>query len=110
MGEFELKGCVTVDGSSSCGKPIRVGRNATWWEASPWSAGPGIVILPDKQNVTIGGDVKLVVQNPWWGPTSGLLVWGNAIKKETRVLPEVGRHMVYQVQGRFCLLCTIPAA
>lgn len=89
MGQFELQGCVTVDGSSSCGRAMIIGRNSSWWEASPWSAGPQIQILPDRQNVTIGGEVQLLVQNPWWGSTSALLVWGNSIKQETRTIAEV---------------------
>lgn len=85
MGEFMLKGC--ADGS--CGKPIRIGRNASWWQASPWSSAPQLNLLPDRQNVTIGGELNLAVQNPWWGPTSGLLVFGNAIEQEVRFLPQV---------------------
>ncbi|KAF6261957.1 hypothetical protein COO60DRAFT_1458856 [Scenedesmus sp. NREL 46B-D3] len=85
MGDFTLKGCV----NGSCSAPIKIGRNASWWSASPWAAPPQLNLLPDRQNVTVGGALNLVVQNPWWGPTSGLLVWGNAVKREVRVLPQI---------------------
>jgi hypothetical protein len=85
MGEFVLKGCV----NGSCSTPISMGRNVSWWAASPWSSPPQLNLLPDRQNVTVGGALNLAVQNPWWGPTSGLLVWGNAVKREVRVLSQV---------------------
>ncbi|WIA22673.1 hypothetical protein OEZ86_009641 [Tetradesmus obliquus] len=85
MGEFILKGCV----NGSCSEAMRIGRNASFWKASPWSAPPQLNLLPDRQNVTVGGALNLAVQNPWWGPTSALLVWGNAVKREVRVLPQI---------------------
>jgi hypothetical protein len=85
MGEFVLKGCV----NGSCSTPTRIGRNASSWAAAPWAAAPQLNLLPDRVNVTVGGALNLAVQNPWWGPTSGLLVWGNAVKRESRVLPQV---------------------
>lgn len=108
-GEFLLKGCITGGGISgissnnrgssnssnsnsggSCSRPIVLGRNLTTWAAAPWSSGPGqFNLLADKSNVTEGSDVTLVVQNPYWGPTSGLLVWGQGELREQRVLPEV---------------------
>ncbi|KAF8063719.1 hypothetical protein HT031_003574 [Scenedesmus sp. PABB004] len=88
-GEFELRGCVAGSVAGSCGRPLRLGHNASWWAASPWSTPPRLNLLADRPNVTLGGEVALSVQNPWWGPTSGLLVWGNAAKRVVRQLPQI---------------------
>jgi len=94
-GEFDLKGCISGSGGNSssgsgCSKPIRLGRNMTSWVAAPWSTGPGqIRLLADKQNVSLGGDVALTLQNPFWGPTSALVVWGNGVEQEHYHLEEV---------------------
>eukprot|EP00879_Flechtneria_rotunda_P001797 GHRR01001961.1.p1 GENE.GHRR01001961.1~~GHRR01001961.1.p1 ORF type:complete len:2104 (+),score=689.06 GHRR01001961.1:216-6527(+) len=89
MGDFVLKGCTGSDRSRSCSAPIQLGHNETWWQAAPWSWAPETVLMADKSNVTAGGEVVFTVQNPWWGQTSGLLVWGNAVKRVSKMLPQV---------------------
>jgi hypothetical protein len=121
-GEFLLKGCITSSNSSSsrgnssssggsggCSMPLRLGRNSSTWTAAPWSSGPGqLSLLTDRSNVTEGSNVSLTVQNPYWGPTSGLLVWGNGELREQRVLPEVRRGEGWQA-GCVCFVLTTEA-
>lgn len=102
-GEFDLKGCISGSSSGSgCSKPIRLGRNMTSWVAAPWSTGPGqIRLLADKQNVSLGGDVALTLQNPFWGPASALVIWGNGVDREHYHLEQVRR----AVAARLCCFC-----
>lgn len=87
-GDFVLQGC--VGGGGGCSRPIRLGRNATSWASAPWSSGPGqLRLLGDRQNVSEGANLTLYTQNPLFGPTSALLVWGDGELREQRVLPEV---------------------
>lgn len=90
-GDFVLKGCISGNSNGTgCSKPVRVGRNITSWAASPWSSGPGqINLLPDKKNISMGGDVALTLQNPFWGPVSALVVWGNGVQRERFFLEQV---------------------
>lgn len=90
-GDFVLKGCIS-GGSGGCSKELRVGRNMTTWVAAPWSSGPGQVqLLADRKNVSLGEDVALTLQNPFWGPVSALVVWGNGVQREQFYLDQVSR-------------------
>jgi hypothetical protein len=101
-GDFVLKGCIRSSSGSNggssgsngggCSQGIRLGRNMTTWLASPWSSGPGeLVLLPDRTNVSLGDDVALTLQNPFWGPVSGLVVWGNGVQREQFHLEQVSK-------------------
>lgn len=89
-GDFVLKGCISGS-NGGCSKELRIGRNMTAWLAVPWSSGPGqIQLLADRKNVSLGEDVALTLQNPYWGPVSALVVWGNGVQREQFYLEEVG--------------------
>lgn len=89
-GEFVLKGCIKGGSNSGCSKDLNLGRNMTAWMASPWSSGPGQVqLLPDRKNISLGQDVALTMQNPYWGPVSALVVWGNGVQREHFFLDQV---------------------
>eukprot|EP00775_Hariotina_reticulata_P009083 gene9083-9253_t len=92
-GEFELKGCVSATGGSgkggNCGQPLKIGRNATWWQLAPWTTAPETVLLANKKVAKIGDGLTFVLQNPWWGPTSAMLVWGNKITTMQAMVPNI---------------------
>ncbi len=102
-GEFEIVGCTRSaslgsdttgarsSSSNSCSTPLRLGRNLTMWQAAPWSSPPQLVLLPDRTVLTQDGRVTLSLQNPGFGPASGLLLWGNGAKRLTHMLPAIPR-------------------
>jgi hypothetical protein len=56
----------------------------------PWNAQPGLNLLLDKEGeYELGKEVGLQVQNPWWGPTSAFVTWGNAIARKTLMVDKV---------------------
>lgn len=90
-GDFLLKGCI-AGSAGGCSKELRIGRNMSAWVAAPWSSGPGQVqLLADRKNVSLGEDVALTLQNPFWGPVSALVVWGNGEQREQFYLDEVSQ-------------------
>jgi hypothetical protein len=90
-GEFELKGCVSGGSGKggNCGQPLTIGRNATWWQLAPWTTAPETVLVANKKVAKIGEGLSVVLQNPWWGPASALLVWGNKITTMQALVPKV---------------------
>lgn len=90
-GDFVLTGCI-AGSAGGCSKELRIGRNMSAWAAAPWSSGPGQVqLLADRKNVSLGEDVALTLQNPFWGPVSALVVWGNGEQREQFYLDEVSQ-------------------
>ncbi len=97
-GDFLLRGCATAfangtkipgpAGTGACAE-TPIGRNVTTWAQSPWSAQPGLVVLSDKANYSLGDTAVLALQNPWWGPTSGMVVWGNRLRQQRKLVASI---------------------
>jgi len=47
------------------------------------------LILDEEGEYELGKEVGVQVQNPWWGPTSAMVIWGNAIARKTLMLEKV---------------------
>ncbi|KIZ04279.1 hypothetical protein MNEG_3680 [Monoraphidium neglectum] len=112
VGAFAVKACV----NASCTN-VTLGRNATEWAGFPWNEQPKIKarggghavlrctalrfvargqgwlasrVLADKPQYSAKQSVALVVQNPYWGPASALVVWGNRLQRKQKVFLKVG--------------------
>jgi len=46
-------------------------------------------VLTDKPEYKRGQSVQLLVQNPYWGPASALVVWGNKLQRKQRSFAQV---------------------
>ena len=91
-GEFRLQGCTSASSSSgsSCSSDVLLGRNSTWWDNVPWNSQLGMNLILDKEGeYELGKEVGVQVQNPWWGPTSAMVIWGNAIARKTLMVDKV---------------------
>jgi hypothetical protein len=98
-GDFVLKGCI-AGSAGGCSKELRIGRNMSAWTAAPWASGPGqMQLLADRKNVSLGEDVAITLQNPFWGPVSALVVWGNGEQREQFYLDEVSLRPAGSVRG-----------
>jgi hypothetical protein len=49
---------------------------------------PQTQVLTDRPEYKAGQPVALVLQNPYWGPASALVVWGNKLQRKQRVVAQ----------------------
>ena len=83
-GEFVVRACA----GASCAN-LTLGRNASEWRRAPWAAQPRLKALADRRRYRTGQPVALLVQNPYAGPASALVVWGNRVARRQKAFARV---------------------